>query len=167
MMAAAIFENRHITISQQRLDRSSRNLARWCILAGWLISSLQAVENLTFQKSSMVHGRCLNNRKSRYVGKGLANRENLILMQPRLIGAAAKITNPNRQPTLTILLQNQNMFGGWAKVDCFRCLNIATNDNNDIRLRGLLLRMIKDNLIKFCHTVRYRLFLRFVFQHLA
>ena len=111
MTAAAIFENRKITISQQRFDRSSRNLARWCILAGWLISSLQAVENLTFQKSSMVHGRCLNNRKSRYVGKGLANRENLILMQPRLIGAAAKITNPNRQPTLTILLQNQNLFG--------------------------------------------------------
>ena len=48
--------------------------------------------------------------KSRYVGKGLTNRDNLTVTQPQLIGAAVKITNPNRQPTLTILVQNQNPF---------------------------------------------------------
>jgi len=63
MTAAAVFENRKITISQQRFDRSSRNLARWCIFAGWLISSLPAVENSTCQKSTIVHWRRLNNRK--------------------------------------------------------------------------------------------------------
>jgi len=87
--------------------------------------------------------------------------------QPRLTWSAVKITNPNRQPTLTILLQNQNLFGGWASVDCFRCLNIATSDNNDIKIaRFTLTRIRKDNLIKFCPTFRYGLFLRFVFQHL-
>jgi len=69
--------------------------------------------------------------------KGLTDRDNLTVTQPRLTRSAVKITNPNRQPTLTILLQNQNLFGGWILVDCFRCLNIATSDNNDIRLRGL------------------------------
>jgi len=44
---------------------------------------------------------------------------------------------PNRQPTLHTPLQNQNLFGGWVSVDCFRCLDIARNDDNDIRLRGL------------------------------
>jgi len=28
-------------------------------------------------------------------------------------------------------------FRGWASVDSFRRFDIATNDNNDIRLRGL------------------------------
>jgi len=81
----------------------------------------------------MVHGRRLNNPK------GLTDPDKLTVMQPRLTGSAVKITNSNHQPTLTILLQKQNLFGGWASVDCFRCLNklIATNDNNDIRLRGL------------------------------
>jgi len=86
----------------------------------------------------MVHGRSLNNQKSRYVGKGLTDRDNLTLTQPRLTGSTVKITNPNRQPTVTILLQNQNLFGGWASVDCFRRLNIATSDNNDVRLRGYI-----------------------------
>ena len=46
------------------------------------------------------------------VGKGLTDRDNLTVKQPRLTQSAVKITNPNRQPTLTILLQNQNLFGG-------------------------------------------------------
>ena len=66
-----------------------------------------AVENSTFQKSNTVHGRRLNNQKSRYVGKGLTDGDNLTLTQPRLTGSAVKIKNPNRQPTLIILLQNQ------------------------------------------------------------
>jgi len=85
----------------------------------------------------MVHGRRLNNQKSRYVGKGFTDRDNITLTQPRLTGSTVKITNLNRQPTVITHLQNQNLFGGWALVDCFRCLNIATSDNNDIRLRGL------------------------------
>jgi len=138
MIASAIFENRKIIISQQRFDWSSRNLARWRILTGWRISFLPAVENSTFQKSSMVHlGDVWTIEKSRYVGKGFTDRDNLTVTQPRLTGSAVKITNPNRQPTLTILLQNQNLFGGWASVDCFRCLSIATNDDNDIRPPGL------------------------------
>jgi len=37
----------------------------------------------------------------------------------------------------TTLDKNQNLFGSWASVDCFCCLNIACNDDNDIRVRGL------------------------------
>jgi len=66
MTAATIFENRKKSpYLSNGFDWSSRNLARWRILASWRIglSSLPTVENSTFQKSNMAHGRRLNNRK--------------------------------------------------------------------------------------------------------
>ena len=59
-----------IAISQQRFDRSPRNLSRWRILARWRMSSLLEVKYTTFQKSHTAHGRRINNnKKSRYVDK--------------------------------------------------------------------------------------------------
>jgi len=81
MTAAAIFENRKITISQQWFDRSSRNLARWRILAGWLISSLLAVENPAW---------CTGDIWTIDVGKGLTDRDNLTATQPRLTRSAVQ-----------------------------------------------------------------------------
>jgi len=57
MAAAGSLKNRKIAISQQRLDRSPQNLARWGICY------LPAVKSSTFQKPKMAHGhrRRLNN----------------------------------------------------------------------------------------------------------
>jgi len=135
MTAAAIFENKNSPyVSNCLTDR--REI--WHGDAYWQFDSYLPCRQLKIRPFKNP-GRRLNNQKSRYVGKGLTDRDNLTVTQPRLTGSAVKITNPNRQPTLTILLQNQNLFGGWASVDCFRFryLNIATSNNNDIRLPGL------------------------------
>jgi len=59
-------------------------------------------------------------------------------------------------------LQNQNLIGSWASVDCFRCLNIACNDNNDTVAWFTLILIRQDNLTNFPRIFRYRLFVTMV-----
>jgi len=83
-----------------------------------------------FKNPTWCTGAVLKIEKSRYVGKGLTDRDNLN-DQP------LKLRTPNRQLTLTILLQNQKSVWWLGLGRLLPFLNIATNDNNDIRLRGL------------------------------
>jgi len=63
MAAAAIVKNHKVAISQQRIDRSSRNLARLCKL-GLLTTP---VKNFEFPKSKMVDGKHFEKPLNRHI----------------------------------------------------------------------------------------------------
>ena len=60
MVAAAILENRKITIPRLRLERFHRNLAQWCSLT---LLNVPAVKNLKILKSTMAAAAILKNWK--------------------------------------------------------------------------------------------------------
>jgi len=59
MAAAAIAKTTKIAISQQWIDRSSRNLARLCKMG---LLTVQTVKKFEFPKSKMADGRHFENR---------------------------------------------------------------------------------------------------------
>ena len=59
MAAAVILKITKIAISPQRLDRSLRNLVRWCKVG---LLTAPTVKKFEFHKSKMADGRHFNNR---------------------------------------------------------------------------------------------------------
>ena len=75
MAAAAILKNhKKIEISQQRIGRSSRSLARLCKMG---LLTAQTVNKFKFLKSKMADGRQYENVKSPYLRNRLTDSEEI------------------------------------------------------------------------------------------